>query len=252
MEFVGEATEVSVDTFLEDSGGTTEDEVLPVRGVGVHEIGLPMSVVIDSHVLIGELNNQFGKGGPALKMLEEVKIGVSLSDLTFDVGGQCLLGVLDGVLHLVSIDIFPLGVKEAIQLKVGFVNLLPEFLDDVDVLVDILKGLLGSLNGVRETEHLGVVLEFLKVVLVFFDLSSGLFAGFESLYTSSDVLVVVFGPETLLESFLIFFKLIDNFLSLFSLDVNEGSDLLLDSQTDLKQTLLVFLQVLGPLDLFAF
>jgi hypothetical protein len=75
---------------------------------------------------------------------------------------------------------------------------------------------------------------------------------FDGGLNTSGVLVVVHVPETLLEGFLIFFKDIDNFLSLFSLDVDEGSDLLLDGQTDLVQTLLVFLEILSFFNFFSF
>jgi hypothetical protein len=55
-----------------------------------------------------------------------------------------------------------------------------------------------------------------------------------------------------LESFHIFFELIDNFLCLFSLNIDEGSDLLFDGKANLIETLLVFLQILAFLNFFSF
>jgi hypothetical protein len=70
-------------------------ELAELRGISDGEVlleefsdGVPVSVVIDSHVLVSKLNNQLGKGGPAFKILEEIKISISLSDLTFNSGGQ--------------------------------------------------------------------------------------------------------------------------------------------------------------------
>jgi hypothetical protein len=95
--------------------------------------GLPMSVIVDSHVFISELNNQFDKSGPVLEMLEKVHIRISLSNLTFDVGGQLFFGSFNLIFHGVSVDVFPLGNKEIVKGSIGDFNLLPQFLNNIDV-----------------------------------------------------------------------------------------------------------------------
>jgi hypothetical protein len=172
--------------------------------------------------------------------------------LTFNVSSQLFFGSFNLIFHGVSVDILPLGCKEIVKGSICDFNLLPQFLDNIDVLVDVFKGLLGAFNSIRETEHFRIILIFFKIIFIFLNLSSGLFYGLKSSFNTSCILVVVFGSKTFLVCFLIFFESIDNFLSLFSLDVDEWSDLFLDSQTNLVKTLLIFFEFLSSFDFFSF
>jgi hypothetical protein len=145
-----------------------------------------------------------------------------------------------------------LGNKEIVKGSIGDFNLLPQFLNNIDVWIDVFKGLLGAFNSIWETEHFWEVTIFFKVIFIFLNLSSGLFYGLKSSFNTGCILVIVFGSETFLESFLIFFESIDNFLSFFSLDVDKWSYLFLDSQTNLVKTLLIFFEFLSSFDFFSF
>jgi hypothetical protein len=70
---------------------------------------VPMSVIVDGHILVSELNNQFDKSGPTFKILKEIKISISLSNLSFNSRGQLLFRALNFILHFISINIFPLS-----------------------------------------------------------------------------------------------------------------------------------------------
>jgi hypothetical protein len=113
-----------------------------------------VSIIIDRHILIIELNNQFSKRRPGLQILEEVKIGVCLPHLTLDVTGQQLFGLFDGVFHLIGINVFPGSGFVLVELFAGVLDLCPEFFDDIDVEVDVLNGVLGGFDCVLEAEHL--------------------------------------------------------------------------------------------------
>jgi len=131
------------------------------------------------HGWVSELTSKWKEDHPLLDLLKDASVGVaSLVDLHFL---KRLKELLDGVLHVIGLNLLPRSLEVSLEDILAVANVVPESFNGSKLDLNLLNLTLGGVHELRLSKLLGceaklvhVVLEGLDVVLDTLDLHHGL------------------------------------------------------------------------------